>query len=328
MERKIFYALLTALSFTAFSQKDSSLVIDSSKYVRFFKVENLDQVDELDFQQEDTIPKDFKKKKIKKRVYYGYKTKKAFIKSGYGEREVIEIFHYLKVYQEPNPYVNEIYWFDTRKMKIEESRKYDPTYSKILHGPYKKMMGGEIIEEGIFYIGTKHGRWVSFDKPKQHKFRDGDKDHYENIEGEKTLITGSDTLIEYQLLESKIKYNRGWPKNAQLKYYDVDKTLLKEVIPYDEHFKLTGEYFSYYQNGKIHWHGNYINGTKVGEWVEYHTVHNKVRRKTEILFPEFPQEKDPQGELQKQWNGNGEIIYDLKDKIDKREEHEKESNPK
>ena len=34
----------------------------------------------------------------------------------------------------------------------------------MMHGPYKKRLGEQIIEEGIFYYGLKHGRWVRFNR--------------------------------------------------------------------------------------------------------------------------------------------------------------------
>ncbi len=302
-----------------YAQSDSTLQIDSSKYVRFFKVDNLSQVEELDFEAKDTIPKEFKKKRLKRKVYYGYKTKKAFTKSGYGDNEVIEVFHYLKVWQEPNVYVNDIYWFDFKKMKVTESKKYTPETAKILHGPYKKMIGGEIVEKGIFFVGTKHGRWEIYDKPRAVAFRTGDKDKTKkNEDGDPVLIKGSDTLIEYSLLESKIKYNRGWLKNAQRVYYDAAKTLLKEVIPYDEIGKNSGEYFSYFEDKKIHQHGYLINGTKVGVWVEYQSINGKTRRLNEVSYPDFPNIKNPVPELEKLWDAKGELIFDKKEKIDKR----------
>ena len=323
MNKYIYILLFTISSGFLKAQSDSVPKIDSSKYVKFFKVDNLDQVEELDFEVEDTIPKEFKKKKLKRRVYYGYKTKKAFTKSGYGEHEVVEIFCYLKVWQEPNHYVNDIYWFDTRKMKVTESKKYDKEYSKILHGPYKKMVGGEIVEQGVYYIGTKHGRWVTYDKKHDFDFRTGDRDHKGKDENdEDIIIPGSDTTITYSLLNQKVKYNRGWPKNAQLKYYDAGKTLLKEVIPYNEAGKLTGEYFSYFEDGKVHIHGHYINGNKSGEWVEYHLVHGRLRRLSETVYPDFPIEKNSEGVLEKLWDDKGELIYDRKDKIDKRPKDE------
>jgi hypothetical protein len=312
-------------------QQDSILVIDSTKYVRFFKVEKLDDVEELDFRAKDTIPKEFKEKRPKRRVYYGYKSKRGYIKSGSGTGVTIVVFHYVKKWQEPDNYVNEIYWFDPIKMKIMENRKYDPLTSKLLHGPYKKIFNGEIIEQGIYYLGTKHGRWMELDKARNYDFRTGDKDkRKEDEEGNKITIQGSDTTIKYQLLESKVKYSKGWPKYNKFVYYDYEKTKLKEVIPYDDNGNKTGEYFSYFEDGHINEHGFYFKGTKVDLWVTYHVLHSKVRREKEVLYPALPTEKNPKGELQKLWDDKGELVFDLKEKIDTRpkEKSANETTPK
>lgn len=299
------------------AQSDSVPEIDTTKYVEFFKVEKLEDIDELDFKEEKEF--ELKEKKQKRKVYYGKKTKKGFTKSGTGQNQVIEIFHYLKKWEEPNPYVKDIYWLDARKLKIVKSKKYDPQYSKILHGPYKKMINEVIIEEGIYYVGTKHGRWVEYSKPKDYKFRTGDRDKKGRNEfGDKIIIEGSDTVLTYQLLESKEKYNRGWPKYAKLSYYDAQKEKLKEVLPYDRDKKLNGDYYSYFENGKIQIRGAMINGQKVGEWTEYQLVRGRVRRLKETTYPDFPETTPPDGRVTALWDEKGEVVFDEKRKIDRR----------
>jgi hypothetical protein len=32
-----------------------------------------------------------------------------------------------------------------------------------MHGPYKEYRGEILVEEGHYYLGTKHGRWVTYD---------------------------------------------------------------------------------------------------------------------------------------------------------------------
>ena len=50
-----------------------------------------------DEEVESTGPK---KKKRKKKVFYGLKTKKNFVKSGSGERAIFETFRYLRDFEE------------------------------------------------------------------------------------------------------------------------------------------------------------------------------------------------------------------------------------
>lgn len=325
--KKLYFILLLFSGLLLNGQTDSIIEIDTVKYVQFFKVDSLSQIDELDFEEDPEPPKEFKEKRKKKRVFYGYKTKKAFTKKGAGDHQVVEIFHYLKAWQDPNKFVKDIYWFDIRKMKVVKSRKYDITYSKILHGPYKKMLDGEIIEEGIYYIGTKHGRWMTYNKPKDYKFREGDKDKKVKIDGEKILIEGSDTLINYKLLKTKEKYNRGWSKHAELKYFDAEHLKLKEVLPYDKNKELNGDYYSYFSNGKIHERGKLINGKRVKVWTEYQVVGKRTKRVSEIQYPDFPDEDVPTGKLLRLWDKTGQPIYNKKEKLDKRTEAQKEKYP-
>ena len=89
------------------------------------------------------------------------KLKEDSQKKAGGIRMQVEVFYYLKEFQEPSPYIRDIYWYDIKKRKIEKDRpnRIDPEKALILHGPYKRIVGDEVVEKGIFYMGTKHGRW-------------------------------------------------------------------------------------------------------------------------------------------------------------------------
>jgi hypothetical protein len=50
----------------------------------------------LDFLKEEKIEEAPKKKKVKKKVFYGIKTKKGFSRRGTGNRVSYELFYYLK----------------------------------------------------------------------------------------------------------------------------------------------------------------------------------------------------------------------------------------
>lgn len=103
-----------------------------------------------------------RKKRIPKRMFYGVMTKKAFIKKESGKKSTVELFYYLKKTQDIQPFVKEIYWYHKQKKKIFVGaiNKKDEPFAKILHGPYKKLTDGKVEEEGIFYFGAKHGRWM------------------------------------------------------------------------------------------------------------------------------------------------------------------------
>ena len=123
-----------------------------------------------------------KKKKKKKSVFYGLKTKKGFTTRGRGDREDLILFNYLKEPQQTDNYVRDIYWFDLEKSQIK-SRGFNPQKGVLLHGPYSVRRDDIIIEEGIFYIGTKHGRWIR--------------------------KTAQDILLD------KEKYYKVWPRNQE-----------------------------------------------------------------------------------------------------------------
>src|SRR5215203_3983352 len=65
----------------------------------------------LDFKKEEE-PEAPKKKKPKKKVFYGLKTKKGFTRKGVGERITFETFYYLKRPEKPQPFVRDVYWYD------------------------------------------------------------------------------------------------------------------------------------------------------------------------------------------------------------------------
>ena len=102
---------------------------------------------DLGGEDEEDEPVEIKKKKRKKNVFYGIKTKKGFTRTGFGDDVVIELFYYLKVYEAPDPYVRDIYWYDFKKRKIANSRKINEKYAGILHGPYLKMLGVGLTEK-------------------------------------------------------------------------------------------------------------------------------------------------------------------------------------
>src|SRR6187402_2162168 len=105
-----------------------------------------------------------KKKKPKKKTFYGVKTKKAFTRKGYAPNITIELFYVLKNPEKPSGFARDIYWYDFTRREIRKTDKFDPTKGVLLHGPYKKMVGQVVMEEGIFFKGTKHGRWMKYDK--------------------------------------------------------------------------------------------------------------------------------------------------------------------
>jgi antitoxin component YwqK of YwqJK toxin-antitoxin module len=217
-----------------------------------------------------------RKKKTKKKVFYGIKTRKGFTREGMGERVTLELFYVLKKYREPNAFVPEIYVFDITKRKIIKVREIPEDKRqiyRILHGPYKKLYNGEVVEEGVFYVGTKNARWEKYSK--------------------------KDVLI------GKTKYFRGWPKEAKITYWDAAYKKPKEVIPV-EYGIIQGDYYLFSENGMVKMTGQYENGKRVGKWIEY--FDNKERRQREIQYQEDPYEEYKEPVIAKEWNERGTVI--------------------
>jgi antitoxin component YwqK of YwqJK toxin-antitoxin module len=229
----------------------------------------------IDLKEEEEEREGPKKKKRKKNVYWGLKTKKGFTKTGYGDNITLELFNYLKEYQEPDKYVQEIYWYDYKRRQIRRSKKVNKQYGVILHGPYQKKRKDQVLEEGVFYIGTKHGRW--------------------------TVNSRNDILVD------KKKYYKGWPRESLVTYYDENRTKLKEVIPVIFGEK-EGFYYYFFENGSIAVKGHYSNDVKVGKWTAYYPF--RSRRKREIIYPADPWNRVTKPHIFKEWSETGKVVYD------------------
>lgn len=272
--KKIFLVFLSlALGFPLLSQDTQSIdELFEVKYETPLTIE----MDE-DLEDEDEPERKKKKKKKNPRIYYGIKAKRGYTKTGFGDRTVVELFHYLKDkdYVGPDPYSRDFYWYDFKKKKITNSLRAKPGNAGVLHGHYKKTMGDQVLEEGYFYKGMKHGRWIK--------------------------------LNRHDILQEKELYWKGWPKESRLSYYDYERTKLREMIPV--HFgERDGEYYAYHSNGNLAVVGHYKFDHRVGVWREYY---DDRRVKREVKYPLEPFEKDHPVIL-KEWDTKGSLIYDRK----------------
>lgn len=232
---------------------------------------------EIELSEEAKEAQKAKEKRRKKKVFYGLKTKKGFTRRGYGEKVELEIFHYLKEKPEVDPYVPEIYWYDFTRKRIRTSGEIEEKRGVVLHGPYKRMVGEQIVEEGIYYKGTKHGRWTKYDR--------------------------NDILVD------KKKYYKGWPKESKVRFYDDDQSKLKEVIPI-VYGKKQGIYYYFHENGTVAIRGEYKEDMKVGKWTEFYPF--RRRRKKEIQYPSDPYDTAYQPFISKEWNRRNAVVYEAK----------------
>lgn len=227
---------------------------------------------ELDQKIEEPIVT--KKKKPRKKVFYGIKTKKGFTRKGYGNRVTIELFYYLKKSEKPNTFVRDIYWYDFTRHEIRKTSTFDPSKGALLHGPYKKMQGTAVLEEGIYYKGMKHARWMRYDR--------------EN------------------LVQDKQYFYKGWPKESLVTYYDpMDRKKLKEVVPILYHER-EGYYYLFHENGQVAVVGEYQFDQKVNDWIENYPT---GKRKRVISYPPAAFDKDKKPFIRTEWNLKGEQIY-------------------
>ena len=232
-----------------------------------------------DEEDEDDKPKE---KKKKKNVYYDIKTRKAFARSGYGNSEKIELFYILKEWQDPDPYVRDIYWYEYKSKSVKRGGNPTPDKGMLLHGPYKLSRDGEVLEEGIFYKGTKHGRWATYRK-----------------------------MYDYYVLDTKEKYFKGWPKESEIEYYDRQATKLKEVVPV-EYGDKEGNYFLFFEDGQLAVKGEFQHNERVGIWTEYYPG-PKAKRKRELRYPKDPWERNFEPYIYREWDKEGKLIYENKE---------------
>lgn len=189
------------------------------------------------------------KREFNGKDYEGIKVQKQLIRQGSGNSLTFFEFYTLKEFTQPNPYNRHLYWFDHKANRIVEGIGRDRETNDLMHGPYKKYLGDLVVEEGWYYLGTKDGRWESYDK-------------------------------NYNLL-NKEYYERGFYQDSEISYYDVKQAKIKEVKP-KLYGKVTGEYFSFYESGTLAEQGFMDDSVRVNKWVEYYPTGN--RRKKEIQY--------------------------------------------
>lgn len=218
-----------------------------------------------------------KKKKRKKNVFYGIKCKRKTLKRVKNTTVTFEKFYLLPNFEQPNAYPYAKYLYNNDKKEIARVRTAKESTGIPLHGMYERIVNREVRERGYFYKGVKHGRWESYDK------------------------NGN--------LTNKTKWDKGFPKNAEITLYPQDTRLIKEVIPI-QYDKKEGMYLSFYENGNVKEVGEYLENEKVGLWIEYYDFIQKngyQRKKREVMHKK---KKDVFANIepivQRAWNENGE----------------------
>ncbi|NJM24247.1 MAG: hypothetical protein HC859_00590 [Bacteroidia bacterium] len=170
--------------------------------------------------------------------------------------------------------MRDIWWYDFTRREIRHTSKFEPDKGVLLHGPYEKKQGDVLLEKGIFYKGTKHGRWMAYKR--------------------------DSSLVD------KAKYYKGWPKESLVSYYaSAGAQKMKEIIPV-EFGEKEGYYYMFFENGKKAVEGEYQWDKKVGDWTEYYP---DGKRKRIIAYPKeaFGNEFEPF--IRAEWDEKGKEIY-------------------
>ena len=272
MKQSILCCILLLNSLITFGQADVSddVVFSSIEYEAPLTID-------LEGDEEEMLTEAPKKKKPKKNFYYGRKVRKGFTRSGYGDKAELYTFNYLKVYEEPVPYVRDVYWYDFKKKTITKSRKFNKDNAGILHGPYKRIKNDVILEEGIYYMGVKHGRWMRWNR--------------------------------HDILMEKEKYYKGWPKQSKVAYHNKEKKQLMEVIPV-QHGEKEGYYYAFHKSGNLAAVGEFQFDKRVGIWKEYYDLKNRRKREIQYAKTAFDDEFVPY--IVREWDERGKLIYENK----------------
>ena len=225
--------------------------------------------------------------------YEGIQMQSMSVKYGSGDRATVENFHVLKEYKPLNEYVRatETRWYDKKSRKLSSSVIKDKAQALPLHGSYKKYSGENLIEEGYYYMGVKDGRWVKYD-------------------------------TKYNLIDKAV-WNRGFPAESRITYYDSAHTQVKEVMPV-AFGEVEGEYLQFYKEGQLAVGGKYDSGKKIGRWVEYYQF--RRQRKKEIQYPKTAWDDEFEPFILREWDDKGKLLYDYtKDPRASAEEEETEN---
>jgi antitoxin component YwqK of YwqJK toxin-antitoxin module len=221
------------------------------------------------------------KKYIKKNEYEGLKMEKRIAVFGNGSRQTTEEFYVLNDQAEISMYTRELRWYDPDMQRSTNNPVKDWENITILHGPYKKYLADELVEEGYYYLGTKHGRWEAYGK---------------DIDGDIALL-------------DKQYYDKGNPAESQISYYDEANTKIKEIIPYI-YGKKTGNYYSYYASGHLQAEGKYDDGDQVGKWIEYYEFGQSSKRKKETQYKRDKYDQATQTFVIREYDNTGKLVFE------------------
>ena len=251
------------------SDPDSSGVVNSSLLPTTMPLFLFDD-------EKEKEEKKAKKKKAKKNIWFGIKTQRGYTKKEIRGPSYYEYFNYTDQSRQPDPYIRDIYWFDSQERSIR-TEGYQPGKGYLLHGPYERVINEKVVESGMFYYGTKHKTWMLYD--------------------------------DQNVLQDKNHYSEGWPRESRITYFDQTSKAIEQIIPVQYGLE-EGNFFHFYEDKQIAVTGEYKFGEKVGLWTEYwDTKNTKAIRKREIQYQEEAYTKNFRPYIRAEWDKDGNLLY-------------------
>jgi len=229
----------------------------------------------FDDQKEKEAKKE-KKKKTRKNIFFGIKTRKGNTRRSLRGQEYMELFHYTDATWTSNPYLRDRYWYDSKERLIR-TQGFVEGQGYLLHGPYQRLVNQTVVEQGMFYYGTKHQTWLIFD--------------------------------ENNVLQDKAHYEEGWARESRITYFNTANKAIEKLIPI-QYGLAEGNFYHFYENQQVAVTGEYRFGEKVGLWTEYWNTNNtQAIRKREIQYQENPYTKNFRPYIRAEWDKEGKLIY-------------------
>ncbi|WP_339923964.1 hypothetical protein [uncultured Cyclobacterium sp.] len=279
--KKLIYLLFVGLFFitsAGFSQEDSTRVeVDSSGVEENILLPTSTPV-LLFSDAEDNLKEEKKKKrkKKKKNFHFGEKTSKGLIKNSFRDQVTYQYFNYTSRNKKIDTYIRDIFWYDSKNKAIKTGN-FNPSQGYLLHGPYEKRIGENVVETGMYFYGTKHGRWMSFDAK--------------------------------NILIDKRKYSEGWPKASRITYYNRGERKIEKITPIEYDLE-EGNFFHFYPDGQVAVAGEYKFGERIGIWTEYWPrENNKTVKKREIQYQNEALNNVFKPYIRGEWDKEGNLIY-------------------
>ncbi|NVK51252.1 MAG: hypothetical protein HWE09_15880 [Cyclobacteriaceae bacterium] len=248
---------------------DSTGIVNSSVLPSTMPLLLFDDRDEKEEKKE-------RKKKERKNIYFGIKTRRGFLRQTIRGQEIFELFNYTDASRQPDPYIRDVYWYDTGEKSIKRE-DYQPGQGYLLHGPYERRINDVVVESGMYYYGMKHDTWMLFDNR--------------------------------NVLQDKNHYQEGWPEESRISYYNRTSKSIEKIIPVQYGLE-EGYFYHFYEDRQVAVTGEYRYGQKVGLWTEYWDTNNtRAIRKREIQYQEEPYMNDFKPYIRAEWDAEGNLVY-------------------